>query len=127
MLAIELGIQLAIARGFSTCHFVICSDNTGVIGSLAALKAFNLEQNRVLQRIVSLMRTYNIWITSHYVASADNLADAPSRGIPATNRPRSETHVAIPPCILQFVTRYYARSPQFLALTTELHVICHWR
>jgi hypothetical protein len=103
MIAIELGIRVAIELGFRDTHFVVRSDNTGVIGSVGAGKARNLEQNRSLQRIVALMRANNIWITSQYVASAANIADAPSRGIPAAARTPLSTHIPLPPCLALYI------------------------
>jgi hypothetical protein len=110
MLAIELGLRLAIARSYSSIHFIVKSDNTGVIGSLATMQAFNLEQNRVLQRIVALMHAHNIWITSEYIPSAKNLADCPSRGLPATERPHSTTAVDLPLSVSQFVSLRHISS-----------------
>ncbi|KAJ7885246.1 hypothetical protein B0H13DRAFT_1560269, partial [Mycena leptocephala] len=64
-------------------HFHLHSDNEGVIGALEGGKARNPEQNRVLRRIVSLLRSYSIWIvTITYVPSEDNISDKPSRGEP---------------------------------------------
>lgn len=78
MIAIELGLRTAIRNGHSSIHFRFHSDNLGVIGALDAGKSRNSQQNRVLQRIVALMRTHSIWIATHYVPSAQNLADGPS-------------------------------------------------
>jgi hypothetical protein len=103
MLAIELGLRTAVAYGFRDTHFRVKSDNTGVIGSLAKGKAYNLAHNRVLQRIVALMRMNGLWITSEYVASADNIADSPSRGLPATGFCRAQKLVALPPCIAHYL------------------------
>jgi hypothetical protein len=108
MLAIELGLRTAIAAGFRDTHFKVKSDNTGVIGSLANGKAYNLAHNRVLQRIVALMRAHGMWITSKYVASADNIADNPSRGVPAAGFHRARTAVALPACI----SHYLELAPQ---------------
>lgn len=55
MLAIKLGLRLAIARGFRDTHFLVKSDNTGVIGALDG-GSRNVEQNSVLQRITALLR-----------------------------------------------------------------------
>jgi hypothetical protein len=96
MLAIELGIQTAIAASWRDTHFVIRLDNMGVIGALCGGRSSNLEQNRVLQRIVALMRAHGIWITSQYVPSAENTADCPSRA-------RSHIRTRIPACIAVYI------------------------
>jgi hypothetical protein len=75
MLAIKLGLCTVIAAGFWDTHFKVKLDNTGVIGSLASGKAYNLAHNRVLQQIVALMWAHGMWITSKYIASADNITD----------------------------------------------------
>jgi hypothetical protein len=49
MVAIELGLLTAVACGWTNTHFIVKSDNTGVIGALAAGKSKNTEQNRILQ------------------------------------------------------------------------------
>nr|GAT51024.1 DNA breaking-rejoining enzyme [Mycena chlorophos] len=85
MVAIEFGLRLAVERGFTDTHFHIRSDNQGVIGALDSGKSRNSEQNRVLRRIVSLLRTHSLWISTTYVPSAENLADAPSRGFPPSD------------------------------------------
>ena len=82
MVAIEFGLRLAIHRGYSDIHFHVRSDNEGVIGALDAGKSRNPEQNRVLRRIVSLLRSHAMWITTTYIRSAHNVADKPSRGEP---------------------------------------------
>jgi hypothetical protein len=99
MVAIKLGLWVAIELGFHDMHFVVHLDNMGVIGSLGAGKARNSEQNQVLQRIVALMRVHGLWITSEYVASATNIADTLLRGIPPAARVRLGRHIPLPPCL----------------------------
>jgi Reverse transcriptase (RNA-dependent DNA polymerase)/Reverse transcriptase-like len=82
MVAIEMGLHLAVNLGHTNIHLHVRSDNAGVIGALKGGKSRNLQQNRVLQRIVLLMRSHDIWITVTYIPSADNRADPPSRGVP---------------------------------------------
>jgi hypothetical protein len=103
MIAIELGIRVAIELGFRGTHFLVRSDNTGVIGSVGSGKARNAEQNRSLQRIVALMRANDLWLTSEYVASAANIADAPSRGVPATDREPLLARIPVPPCLAMYL------------------------
>jgi hypothetical protein len=105
MLAIELGLRSVIARGYHNTTIVIRSDNMGVIGALEGGKSRNLEHNRVLQRIVTLMRMNNIYIKSVYVPSADNIADYPSRGHPVPDLKRSGEIFTLPPCIAALLKR----------------------
>ena len=83
--AIELGLLFGIHRGYSNTHFLIKSDNQGVIHVMEGGKSRSPEQNAVLQRITLLLSQYNLWISSLYVPSADNLADPLSHGLPAPN------------------------------------------
>jgi hypothetical protein len=103
MIAIELGICVAIELGFCNTHFVVRSNNMGVIGSVGTGKAQNTEQNRSLQQIVALMCTNSLWITSEYVASAANIADAPSRGVLAADREPLLAHIPMPPCLSMYL------------------------
>jgi hypothetical protein len=103
MIAIELGLRTAIAAGYSDTHFSIMSDNMGVIGALSGGKSRNLQQNRALQRIVALMQAHSIWITSVYVPSAVNVADEPSRGIPAPGRAQATRRFTLPSCLNMYI------------------------
>jgi hypothetical protein len=51
IVAIELGLLFAIHQGFSNLHFLIKSDNQGVIHAIEGGKLRSPEQNLVLQRI----------------------------------------------------------------------------
>jgi hypothetical protein len=103
MIAIELGLRTAIAAGHANTHFKVLSDNMGVIGALDSGKSRNLQQNRALQRIVALMQAHAIWMTSIYVPSAENVAHAPSRGVPARGRARALRRVEIPSCLKLYI------------------------
>ena len=94
--AIELGLLFAIHRGFSNTHFIIKSDNQGVIHAIEGGKSRSPEQNSVLQRITSLLSQHSLWISSLYVPSLDNLADCPSHGLPALNRPHANSTFSLP-------------------------------
>ncbi|KAF7319673.1 hypothetical protein MKEN_00748500 [Mycena kentingensis (nom. inval.)] len=103
MVAVELGLRLAVRRDVREVHLHLRSDNQGVIGSLDAGKARNSEQNAVLRRIVSLMRSHSIWLSTTYVPSTLNLADRPSRGLdPDPPLPRNSTRIKIPSVLAQF-------------------------
>ncbi|KAF7288454.1 hypothetical protein MIND_01432400 [Mycena indigotica] len=105
MLAVEFGLLLAIRRGHENIHFHILSDNQGVLGAVDSGKSRNPEQNRVLRRIVALLRTHTLWITTSYTPSADNLADGPSRGIPLSipGFSRSFAPFKIPYCVSNLI------------------------
>lgn len=88
MLAIEFGILALLEDGIRDEHVLIRSDNKGVVGALDAGSSRSVQSNRVLQRIVALMLQHNIWLSTEWVASADNTADAPSRGLPVPGAER---------------------------------------
>ena len=107
MVAIELGLRLVTALGRHDAHFILRSDNMGVIHALEGGRSRNLQQNRILQRIVILVCTHNVWLTTNYVRSIDNPADPPSRGLaPLTLLHLSEFSSPIIPFPLQgLITR----------------------
>ena len=86
IIAIELGLLLAVHKGYSHSHFLIKSDNQGVIHAIEGGKSRSPSQNLVLQRITTLLAQHELSISSLYVPSLDNLADPPSRGLPAVGR-----------------------------------------
>ena len=91
IVAIELGILFAIHKGYSHSHFLVRSDNQGVIHAIEGGKSRSPSQNSVLQRITTLLAQYELSISSLYVPSLDNLADPPSRGLPAIGRSKSHS------------------------------------
>jgi hypothetical protein len=102
MVAVELGLRLAITQGAHDIHLILRSDNTGVIHALDGGRSRNLQQNRVLQRIVVLLRTHNLWLSTIYVPSRENPADPPSRGLPPASGSRIPTDLsAVLPYALQ--------------------------
>ena len=76
--AIELGLLCAIVQGHNDKHFIVHSDNQGVIQAIQGGKSHSPEQNIVLQRILHLLATHSIWISPSYIPSSSNLADEPS-------------------------------------------------
>lgn len=105
IVAIELGLRFAIHQGYSDIHFLVKSDNQGVIHAIQGGRSRSPEQNSVLQRITSLLSQYKFWISSLYVPSVDNLADPPSRGLPALNRSRANSSFVLPLTLQPFLTR----------------------
>ncbi|KAG2123380.1 hypothetical protein BD769DRAFT_1359642 [Suillus cothurnatus] len=81
MVAIELTLRSIIAAGFCNAHFILCSDNSGVVGAFHAGLSHNAQQNSVLHRIICLLLEHSLWLTTIWVPSKDNLADGPSWGI----------------------------------------------
>ena len=105
IVAIELGLLFAVHKGFSNTHFLIKSDNQGVIQAIEGGKSRSPAQNLVLQRITLLLSLHNCWISSLYVPSVNNLADLPSRGSPALNRSRTHSSFTLPITLQPFLAR----------------------
>jgi hypothetical protein len=74
-IAIELGLLFAIYCGHTNIHFIVRSDNQGVI---QGRKSRSPEQNVVLKRITLLLASHRLWISSLYILSLNNLADLSS-------------------------------------------------
>lgn len=104
IVAIEIGLLFAIHKGYSDIHFLVKSDNQGVIHALDGGKSRSPTQNAVLQRITHLLSQHNLWFSSLYVPSSDNLADLPSRGFPATNRSHTLSSPTLPTCLHPFLS-----------------------
>jgi hypothetical protein len=104
IVAIELGLLFAVHKGFSDTHFLIKSDNQGVIHAIKGGKSRSPTQNLVLQHITSLLSQHKLWISSLYVPSVDNLADPPSRGYPAVGFPRAISSPTLPSYLLPFMS-----------------------
>ena len=103
-IALKLGLMFATAHNFSNIHFLIHSDNQGVIQAIKGGKSRNHEQNLVLQWITEILSTFNIHITPTYTPSAENLADKPSRDIALSHLPRSSFSLSIHSQLLPFLS-----------------------
>lgn len=105
MVAVELGLLALVERGYRNAHIRLRSDNQGVVGALDAGRSRGVPSNRVLQRVVAIMLEHDIWLSVVWVASADNPADAPSRGIPAPGFTRRAHAFNIPFAIRDLVDK----------------------
>jgi hypothetical protein len=105
--ALELGLLFAIHKGYSDIHFLINSDNQGVIHAIKGGKSRSPVQNLVLQHITSLLSRHKLWISSSYVPSLDNLADPPSRGLPAVGFSRASSSFSLPTYLRPFLSHTF--------------------
>jgi len=79
--AIELALLLAISEGFlSPGHYLVRSDNSGVVAALNNGRSRSQETNTILKSIYGKMAQHGIRLTASYVTSRTNMADALSRG-----------------------------------------------
>jgi len=79
--AVELALQLALAEGLLVPgHFLVRSDNAGVVAVLNRGRSRSRETNKVLKSIYSIMATNRLCLTAVHVSTRINVADALSRG-----------------------------------------------
>jgi hypothetical protein len=102
IVAIELGLLFAVYNDFSDVHFLIKSDNQGVIHAIKGGKSRSLQQNLILQWITLLLSHHKWWISSLYV-SLDNVANLPSRGLPPPYYLCTGTTFILPDSLLPFL------------------------
>lgn len=81
MVAVELAVSLLCAIHPRKSHFLIHSDNQGVIGAIDSSFSRGATQNASLSRLSSTLLNHDCFISTTYIRSADNPADPLSRGI----------------------------------------------
>lgn len=78
--ALEVQLLFLAQLGFRDSHLLIHSDNTVAIGALSKGRSPNAELNRIARRFLDLSISLSIETTIIYIESAQNPADAVSRG-----------------------------------------------
>ncbi|KZP04559.1 hypothetical protein FIBSPDRAFT_680553, partial [Athelia psychrophila] len=84
--AVELGLRIAInhrlliAASPAHSHFLVRSDNAGIVAVTNKGRSRSAETNRILKHVYLLQARHGVRICSEYVRSRDNIADALSRG-----------------------------------------------
>ncbi|KAF5376629.1 hypothetical protein D9615_007855 [Tricholomella constricta] len=109
MVAVDLALRAILASGLRDCHLVMRSDNTGVVGALSAGRSRNSEQNHILRHIVSNFQSNTIWLSTLWVSTKENIADAPSRG----HFPSRSTLFPFPPALPDYLKSFVAPSVSF--------------
>lgn len=94
MLAVELGLWTTIhwatwqaRKGGQqvSLSILVRSDNAGVVKAIEKQHSSHPFQQEVLLRILDLMEEYDIQLSMKWIASMENPADNPSRGVPGLN------------------------------------------
>jgi len=80
MVAVELGLRVAISAGVHSTTIIIRSDNMGVIRALETGNEKHDQRKEVLDTILDIARSSDITILPNWVSTKLNLADKPSRG-----------------------------------------------
>jgi len=78
--ALELALLAVIERGYRDVDVIVRGDNTGARGALLKGRGRNPHTNLCVRRIERWSQRFGIEVVPVYVPSADNKADAPSRG-----------------------------------------------
>jgi hypothetical protein len=81
--ALELCFLFLEQLAFKDIYVLVRSDNKGAIGALTKERSPNLDINLCARRSFAVKAGCGITTKIIYVASADNVADAPSRGLPS--------------------------------------------
>lgn len=103
MIAINLAVKTLITAGYTGCHIILKSDNTGVVGALAAGYSRSTQQNFILRHIVDSFQMHNIWLTIKWVPTDLNIADRPSRGNFPSRSLLFPFPPAVPPYLKEFI------------------------
>ena len=106
MVAVELAVRTLIAGKFTHCHIKIRSDNQGVVGALKAGRSRGTDQNMVLREIVKLIQDHDLWISTAWIPTLENLADGPSRGSFLGKRSLCSHPPALPAHLTKFIHKH---------------------
>ncbi|KAE8186611.1 hypothetical protein CF336_g6914 [Tilletia laevis] len=77
----ELGVYAAIEHGAHDCLLTVYVDNQGIVFAARRGRSRNDLANDAIDRAADAALAANVELSSIYVASADNVADAPSRSL----------------------------------------------
>jgi hypothetical protein len=79
--ALETAVLTALNTGIKGATLLVRSDNKGVVGAFSAGFSRSPAQNAVLRCILLLLYESELWLKVVWIASTDNPADRPSRGL----------------------------------------------
>lgn len=105
MVAVELAVSLLCAVHPRTSHFLIHSDNQGVIGAIDSAFSRGATQNTSLSRLSSTLLNHDSFISTKYVRSHENPADPLSRGILPSHSSRLNTGLRLDSTLVPFLVR----------------------
>ncbi|CAE6425255.1 unnamed protein product [Rhizoctonia solani] len=101
--ALELAVDGVISLGIRDASLTFHCDNQGVVYAWASGRSRNPQQNAVFISIMEKAAASNISIKVVYIASADNPADAPSRGLSPIDCTRSPLQIPVPSSYAPFI------------------------
>lgn len=106
MVAVELAILLLCSIHPRKSHFLIHSDNQGVIGAVDSSFSRGATQNASLSRLSSTLLNHDSFISTTYIRSNSNPADPVSRGILPPIASRLQTKLKLDPDLLPYLVRH---------------------
>ena len=105
MLAVEFAVYALTHIYPPFSHFLIHSDNQGVVASLRTFSSRGLLQNESLTRTLQVLLQRNSHLSATYITSAQNPADPISRGqFPSPSR-RLHVPITIPASLVSLLVR----------------------
>ncbi|KDN36471.1 hypothetical protein RSAG8_10809, partial [Rhizoctonia solani AG-8 WAC10335] len=105
MAAVEIALSAIIGYGVTNHKVSFRSDNKGVVFALQAGRSRNQHQNAILMRILEQADHHSIDIDITYIRSAENPADAPSRGQLPPDMPPISWEFPFPSHLVPIMTR----------------------
>lgn len=105
MIAVELAVSLLCSVHPRNSHFLIHSDNQGVIGAINSNFSRGASQNASLSRLSSTLLNHDSFLSTKYIRSQDNPADPISRGILPSIASRLKTKIKLDQDLVTLLTR----------------------
>lgn len=105
MVAVELAVSLLCSVHPRKSHFLIHSDNQGVIGAINSSFSRGASQNASLSRLSSTLLNHDSFLSTAYIRSKDNPADPVSRGIIPPIASRLNTKIRLDPDLVPLLSR----------------------
>lgn len=105
MVAVELAVSLLCSVHPRKSHFLIHSDNQGVIGAINSSFSCGASQNASLSRLSSTLLNHDSFLSTAYIRSKDNPADPVSRGIIPPIASRLNTKIRLDPDLVPLLSR----------------------
>lgn len=105
MVAVELAVSLLCSAHPRNSHFLIYSDNQGIIGSISSSFSRGASQNSSLSRLCSTLLNHDSFLSTKYISTSLNPADPVSRGILPPAVDRLKTGVVLPAELLPYLDR----------------------
>lgn len=106
MVAVELCISALAALFSPNSHFVIHSDNQGVLAAVRNQCSRGFHANQSLQRMSHTLLSHDLSISGQYIQSSQNPADPISRGLLPPSHSRLSINIQIPDPLASFLVKF---------------------